>query len=303
MRYDEFMNELQAITLHHGSLSFSAQSMGQGPLVLCLHGFPDNANSYRWQLPVLAQAGYRAVAVTMRGYEPGSQPADKDFSLAAIAQDVIAFVDQLDEGQVHLVGHDWGAAATYMAAALAPERFSSLVTMAVPHSGRFVNDAIKHPKQLRLSWYMMFFQLRGIAEYFVQKNDFALIRKLWRDWSPGWQVPEPVLQDVLDSFRQPGVVKAALAYYRAALAPSAFTPSARAAARFSVAVPTLAITGVDDGCIDSEIFRKMMYAEDFPAGMEVQQVVNAGHFPHQEQPEAVNRLILPWIERWQAETT
>ncbi len=287
------------ISLQRGPLSFTARSLGDGPLVLCLHGFPDNANSWREQLPVLADAGFCAVAVTMRGYEPTSQPPDHNYSLPAIAQDVISFVDQLGEQQAHLIGHDWGAAATYTAGALAPGRFKSLTTIAVPHSGRFVNEAIKYPKQLRLSWYMFFFQLRGIAEHVVQRNDFQMIRNLWSAWSPGWDVPDAVLEDVLTNFRQPGVVKAALAYYRAVLRPGAFMPAARAAARFKVRVPTLAITGADDGCIDSGVFRKMMLEDDFPSGLEVHQVANAGHFPHQEQPQSVNQLILPWVKHWE----
>ena len=87
----------QAIALHNGPLRFSAISEGEGPLVLCLHGFPDCNRSFRHQLPVLARAGFRGVSVSLRGYEPSSQPMDKDYSLASIASDVIAFLDQLDE--------------------------------------------------------------------------------------------------------------------------------------------------------------------------------------------------------------
>jgi pimeloyl-ACP methyl ester carboxylesterase len=295
------MSATESIVLHHENLSFSAQSIGSGPLVLCLHGFPDNAGSFREQLPILADAGYRAVSVTLRGYEPGSQPLDKDYSLDTIAGDVIGFVRELSASPAHLIGHDWGAAITYVAGARAPELFTSLTTMAVPHSGRFLNDMIKHPRQLRLSWYMFFFQLRGIAERAVARNDFRFIRRLWRDWSPGWAFPEDVFQDVITTLRQPGVTTAALAYYRAAMAPSTFTPSARAAARFQVPVPTLAITGERDGCIDSNIFQQMMLAEDFPAGLQVEQILAAGHFPHQEQPASVNKLILDWIGRWERE--
>lgn len=293
------LQDFQQETIRHEELSFSALSMGEGPLVLCLHGFPDNAHSYRQQLPVLANAGYRAVSLTLRGYEPSSQPALADYSQQSIAGDVIACIEQLSADKAHLIGHDWGASIAYQAAALAPERFVSLTTMAVPHSGRFVNEAIRYPKQLRLSWYMAFFQLRGIAEYAVARNDYQFIRKLWRDWSPGWDIPEDALHDVVQTFKQPGVLKAALSYYREALAPSAFTPSARAAARFQVAVPTLALTGEIDGCIDSEVFQAMMLAEDFPNGLKVQQIEGAGHFPHQEKPDTVNGLILDWIQHWQ----
>lgn len=293
------LSELHHKTISIGGLTFSALAMGEGPLVLCLHGFPDNAQSYRYQLPALAEAGYHAVALTLRGYEPSTQPSSGDYSQQAVAGDVIACVDQLGDGRAHLIGHDWGASIAYQAAAVAPERFVSLTTMAVPHSGRFVNEAIRYPKQLRLSWYMAFFQLRGIAENVVARNDYRFIRKLWRDWSPGWDIPEDVLQDVIQTLKQPGVLKASLAYYRQALAPKSFTPSAREAARFQVAVPTLALTGHKDGCIDTEVFKAMMLEQDFPNGLDVQQIQEAGHFPHQEKPDIVNDLILNWINRWQ----
>jgi len=285
------------IILHNKSLKFRALATGSGPLVLCLHGFPDNAGSFRHQLPALADAGYRAVSVTLRGYEPDSQPATGDYALDTLAGDVFAFIDGLGETKAHLVGHDWGAAIAYRAGALEPGRISSLVTMAVPHAGRFLNDVIRFPRQLLLSWYMLFFQLRGIADHVVERKDFQFIRKLWRDWSPGWDFPEDDFQDVISTLRKPGVMKAALSYYRTALAPRSFTPGARAANRFQVPVPTLAISGEQDGCIDTEVFRQMMHEADFPAGLEVRQIAGAGHFPHQEQPEIVNGLLLEWLKR------
>ena len=286
-------------TLNNGELCFTAVEEGQGPLVLCLHGFPDCYKSFRYQLPFLAEQGYRAVSVSLRGYEPSSQPVEGDYSLESIASDVIAFMDELGEEKAHLVGHDWGAAIVYTAGAAAPERFYSLTTMAVPHSGRFVNDAFFKPKQALLSWYMVFFQLRGIADFTVRRDNYAFIRWLWKVWSPNWHPGEEALSEVLDTLRQPGVQRASLAYYREALSPKQLplTPARRAANAYPVPVPTLAITGRNDGCIDSDIFQALCKSEDFPMGLEVRVVENAGHFLHQEQPEAVNELLLSWLRR------
>ena len=82
-------------TLQCGPLSFTAYEMGTGPTVLCLHGFPDTPRTYRHMLPALAQAGYRGVAVTMRGYEPSSVPADDDYGAMALAEDVFSWMDAL----------------------------------------------------------------------------------------------------------------------------------------------------------------------------------------------------------------
>jgi pimeloyl-ACP methyl ester carboxylesterase len=287
------------ITLTHGDLRFTAIEQGEGPLVLCLHGFPDCYHSFRHQLPFLAEHGYRAVSVSLRGYEPSSQPADGDYSLESIAHDVISFIDQLGEDKAHLIGHDWGAAITYTAGAIAPDRFQSLTTMAVPHSGRFVNEAFFKPKQALLSWYMLFFQLRGIADFTVERNDFAFIRWLWRVWSPGWQPEASALAEVIDTLRQRGVQQGALAYYREALSPKQLplTPARRAANAYQVPVPTLALTGRYDGCIDCDIFQALCREEDFPNGLETRVVENAGHFLHQEQPDIVNTLLMDWLNR------
>jgi pimeloyl-ACP methyl ester carboxylesterase len=292
---------VEILTLHHGALRFTALAQGEGPVVLCLHGFPDHARSYRFQLPALAAAGYRGVSLTLRGYEPGSIPADGRYTLEAIAGDVLAVADQLDRGQLHLVGHDWGAAVGYTAAALAPDRFSSLTAMAVPHSGRFLAALASHPRQLALSSYMLFFQLRGIAEQAVARNDYDFIRRLWRKWSPGWEPAEEEMRAVITTLREPGVLQAALGYYRAALdlRTLPFTARARAQPMFQVPVPTLGLTGENDRCIDTEVFSASMKAEDFPRELVTRRIANAGHFLHQEQPAVVNPMLLEWIDRHQ----
>jgi len=284
-----------ALVFTNGDLTFSAQAMGEGPVVLCLHGFPDNVDSFRHQLPVLAAQGYRAISLALRGYEPASIPKDGDYTLESIATDVIAVLDQLEADPVHLIGHDWGAAIAYVVAAAAPERFKSLITMAVPHAGRFARDGLRIPKQLRLSWYMGFFNIPWVSDWVVSRQRYAFIRKLWRDWSPGWQPESGVLERVIDTLAQPGVRGAALGYYRAALSLRALLVSA-AEAHYSVPVPTLALTGELDGCIDSQVFERLMVPVDFPAGMTCRRVVDAGHFLHQEQPAAVNALMLEWLE-------
>ena len=289
------VTDTEQLSFEHGALTFSAQAMGDGPVVLCLHGFPDNAGSYRHQLPALAEAGYRAISLTLRGYEPGSIPADGDYTMETIATDILAVIDSLDNSPVHLVGHDWGAAVAYVVAAASPERFKSLTVMAVPHTGRFAREGLRIPKQLRLSWYMGFFNIPWLSDWVVQRQDYEFIRKLWRDWSPGWQ-PEPgVLNDVIQTLSQPGVRSAALGYYRAALSIKALLVSAEEA-HYAVPVPTLALSGERDGCIASDVFEQLMVAEDFPKGLTFSRIAEAGHFLHQEQSGQVNREIVDWLK-------
>ncbi len=285
----------ELLTFQNGLLAFSAQAMGDGPIVLCLHGFPDNAGSFRHQLPVLAEAGYRAVSLTLRGYEPRSIPTDGDYTIETVATDILAVIDSLNAGPVHLIGHDWGAAVAYVAAAAAPERFRSLTVMAVPHAGRFARDGLRIPRQLRLSWYMGLFNIPWLSDWIVSRRDYRFIRWLWRDWSPSWQ-PEPgVLEGVISTLSQPGVRSAALGYYRAALSIKALLVSVEEA-HYSVPVPTLALSGERDGCIASDVFEELMVEQDFPQGLTFSRIPQAGHFLHQEQPGRVNRKIVDWLK-------
>jgi pimeloyl-ACP methyl ester carboxylesterase len=293
------VSRLEATTLRANSLRFSALAQGDGPVVLCLHGFPDNRRSFRHQLPALAGAGFRAVAPTLRGYEPSSQPPDGDYHIVRMAEDVVGWIDDLDQERVHLVGHDWGAVIGYAAAALAPERLFSLTTLAIPHPGRLQRDGIrKLPSQLWKSWYMLFFQLRGIADRLVQARDWAFIEKLWRDWSPGWELPAEELVSVKETLAQPGVKSAALGYYRAAF--DFRSPAAKQTTRLfesQIGVRTLALTGALDGCMDTRLHDLALQQEDFPAGLGVVRIEGAGHFLHQEKPQEVNPILIEWLRR------
>jgi len=294
------MRDFETTTLHASGLAFSALTAGSGPdLVLCLHGFPDHARSFRHQLPALAAAGHRALAPTLRGYEPSSQPADGDYHIVRMAEDVVGWIDDLGAERVHLVGHDWGAVIAYAVAALAPGRLRSLATLAIPHPGRLRTDGIpKLPSQIRNSWYMLFFQLRGLSDWVVERDDWAFIARLWRDWSPGWTPPPEELASVKRTLAAPGVKKAALGYYRAmfSLGGAAAKETARLLSS-PIPVRTLALTGALDGCMDTRLHDLTMKAEDFPEGFEVARVEGAGHFLHQENPDLVNRLLLDWIAR------
>ena len=200
---------MQELSFSNGDLHFSAVSLGEGPLVICLHGFPDCLHSFRHQMPALAAAGYRVVAPCLRGYEPSSQVANGHYPIPVMTEDVIALMDHLGAEKAHLIGHDWGAAITYMAGTAFPDRFLSLTAMAVPHPGRFGEEIRRNRRQMRRSWYMSFFQLRGLSDFVVSFNNYAFIRKLWRDWSPGWAFAQEDIGPVIETLKRPGVKKAA----------------------------------------------------------------------------------------------
>ena len=277
-------------------LSFATLETGDGPLVLCLHGFPDHARSFRHQLPALAAAGFRAVAPFMRGYAPTDVPADGPYQSAALAEDAVALIEALGHERAAVFGHDWGAVAAYGAAVLAPQRVVRLVTAAVPHGAAFPTALLTNYEQQRRSWYMFFFQT-PFADGAVPFDDYRFIERLWQDWSPGWAYPPEEMAALKETFRSPGVLTAALGYYRATLNPANQLPElAEAQARISVSpimVPTLYFHGARDGCVGTELLEGM--DQLFPSGLDTVIVPDAGHFVHQERPELVNAKLLEFL--------
>jgi pimeloyl-ACP methyl ester carboxylesterase len=250
----------------------------------------------------LAEAGYRVIAPYMRGYAPSDIPAEGLFGVPALAQDGAAMAEELcrqhDCEQIVLLGHDWGAAAAYGTARLAPGRIHKLITLAVPHGNGLLEALLTSPEQQRRSWYMFFFQM-PFAEMAVRHDGFRYVARLWHDWSPGYQLPADEWALLVETLEQPGVLSAALDYYRHSLNP---TPEVAAALSAIlppsaepplIQVPTLYLHGRDDGCIGSEVADGM--EKLFPSGLQISVLDGVGHFLHQEDPARVNVRILEFL--------
>jgi pimeloyl-ACP methyl ester carboxylesterase len=265
----------------------------RAPLVLCAHGFPDCARSFRAQLPALAAAGFRVVAPYLRGYAPSTIARDGRYHAAALAADLCALTRHYSPAApAALVGHDWGAIAAYAAVAHAPSLFSRLCTIAVPHL-RAVAAHGPSRAQLARSWYIGLFQLRGVAEWRLAAENFALVDRLWRDWSPGFAAPAGELAEVKASMAGPERVRAVLGYYRALASWSTIAGESRRLLFERTRVPSLYVHGADDGCMGVELTHGLERA--YPAGVEVHRLDGAGHFVHQEKPDEFNRILLEFL--------
>lgn len=258
---------------------------GEGPVVLALHGFPDDRATFRPLVPALAAAGYRVVMPALRGYRPSGLARSGRHDALAAGEDAIRLARHFSpDAPVRIVGHDWGAVAAFAAVAFAPERFSHLVSMAVPHPAAFVR-ALANPAQLRRSWYMGLFQIRGLAEARLAKDDMAFVDRLWRDWSPGYRPTAEEMEVVKAGIR--GREREVLAYYRALLSPRALLGARPLFGK--VRVPAIHVHGEDDGCIGVESAEG---AERFYArGYELRRVPGAGHFLTRERPAEVAEIL------------
>jgi pimeloyl-ACP methyl ester carboxylesterase len=285
----------EVIHVSANGVEFECLTAGEGPLALCLHGFPDTAHSFRYLLPAMADAGFRAVAPFMRGYAPTSVVADHCYQPGALAADAIALHEALggDERAV-ILGHDWGAAATYVAAAAAPERWRKVVTMAVPPGNSLGAAFLTNTDQLKRSWYMFFFQ-HPLSDLVVPADDLAFIDMIWRDWSPGYDGAGDAAR-VKDALREPANLAAALGYYRSTLGTGARDPrydALEAALATPNPQPTLYLHGADDGCIGVEV-AEMARAMVGP-NVTIEIVPDAGHFLQVEQPDVVNARIIGFL--------
>jgi pimeloyl-ACP methyl ester carboxylesterase len=288
--------DLKSGRVDANGVTFHYLEAGTGPLVLCLHGFPDNAHSYDALLPALARAGFRGVAPFMRGYAPTSPAPDGRYQSVLLAQDAIALIAALGPGRAFVVGHDWGATAAYGAAALAPERIGRLVTIGAAHPASVREDLATRYERHKGLWHAYFFQM-PFAEQVVAANDFAFLEDWWRDASPEYD-PVPVIERVKATFREPGVVTAALSYYRHSFHPANRDPALQAlqerASSAPTAVRTLALHGTRDRPGRLEAFESM--DDLFPKGLEKVIFPGAGHFVHIERAAEVNRRIVEFLQ-------
>jgi pimeloyl-ACP methyl ester carboxylesterase len=288
---------VRARMVEANALEFGLLEVGSGPLALCLHGFPDSAHTWRHLLPALAEAGFHAVAPFLRGYAPTAVPEDGRYGVGALVADAVALHQALDgDGDAVLIGHDWGAEAAYGASAFAPDRWRRVVTLAVPPAALDPLLFGDYRQLKRFFYHFWFRDSPARADEVVAADGMAVLDRLWEDWSPGYDATEDLAR-VKESLRRPANLQAAISYYRdpepdaTPGGVAAYAAEAEAASRQGPQ-PTLYLHGGDDGCIGVDLVRGA--ERHLAPGSRMLVVEGAGHFPHLERPEEVNRHILAW---------
>lgn len=264
---------------------FAYLEQGSGPLVIFMHGFPDNAWSYRKQLQVFADAGYRAVSPFLRGYAPTEIPADGIFDPIALGKDLEALIAALSEdGQARVVGMDWGGTSTFQALATAPSAIKAAVVMNTAHPITF-SSIRRDPEIVRSIFHVYFFQLPG-AESAVNTEGLPFVDYLWKLWSPTFSDPEHI-RSIKETLSSPGTMAAALRYY------GGLTEAGRMG-RLPInemQTPTLTIYGSNDPTARYSVKEEPLFKGPH------QRVVlpDVGHFPHLEREAEVTGLIMDWF--------
>ena len=264
---------------------------GEGSLVILLHGFPEFWYSWRRQIPVLSKS-FKVVALDMRGYNLSDKPEGRAaYTAPELAADIKGIVHHFGYEKAIVVGHDWGGGVAYAFARRYPENLEKLVILNSPHPSLMMKNLKENPRQLLRSWYMIWFQLPLLPEFFMSR----MLKKIIRDSFLGWAVhkenfPEDDLEKYVEVFRKPGTLTAALNYYRAF-----FVKIHENQEKHSrrITCPSMVIWGENDKALGKELTYGLNKYHTGP--FELHYIPNCSHWVQNDCPEAVNDLLLNFL--------
>jgi pimeloyl-ACP methyl ester carboxylesterase len=307
-----------------------AAVQGQGPLVLMVHGFPESWFSYRHQMAPVAEAGFTACAIDVRGYG-GSQkfPEVADYSMEAIVRDVLGVADALSPGRpAVLIGHDWGAPIVYNTALIHPDRFTAVAALSVVYTGapqRSFDDVIKEQfDDKNLFFYQSYFRDPGRAEAVFDPDPRDFLRKFYYIGSGDLDLStmagamaKDASAALLDGMPDPAVFPAWLTdadldYYVGEFSKSGFfgplsryrnhTRDFEYLQQFKdrrIDQPAFFIAGDKDGAFNGfgALGDPIATMRQFVPNLEGGHVLaGCGHWTQQERPAEVNALLVPWLK-------
>src|SRR5215213_6585226 len=282
-----------ALEHHHadlGEVRLHYVEAGSGPLVVLLHGFPEFWYSWRFQIPILADAGFRVVVPDMRGYNLSNKPLKvRDYRVEFLAQDVERLIRACDSESATVVGHDWGGVAGWLAAMRHPEAIEKLAILNCPHPSRFLRG-LWSLRQLRRSWYMFALQVPGPPGRFVQQSIFAWFTSNFRrdPVRPGTFTEEDI-RKYTEAMRRPGVLTGATNYYRALFRR---TPTQNKRLFRRIEAPVVVIWGEEDRYLGAELAEP---ETSWVPNVRVERLPNASHWVQQDSFHKVNALLLEFL--------
>jgi pimeloyl-ACP methyl ester carboxylesterase len=274
---------------------FHVAEIGDGPLVLLLHGFPQFWWTWRAQLTDLAAAGFRAVAPDLRGYG-GSDKPPRGYDLITAASDAAGLIRALGEANAVVIGHDWGGLVAWTMGAYYPKVVRRLGVISMAHPLRMRSAVLTDPLgQGRRSGYALGFQVPVIPERNLVAEHAQRVGQMLRTWSgPGWPDPDTERRYRI-AMCLPHVAHSALEYHRWFVR-SRFRPDGlRYAQRMHAPIqaPTLHLQGALDTCVLPATARGSGRHVDGPYRWRL--LDGAGHFPHEERPERFGTELLGWL--------
>ena len=252
-----------------------------GVPVVLVHGWPDSHRLWRNQIPVLAAAGHRVLALDQRGFGRSGRPDDvSGYHVFSAMADLTNLLDAFEVEAAHLVGHDWGAPPCWLLATFAPERVRSLTAISVGHPMAFRNAGTE---QRQRSFYMLLFQFEGIAEQWLSADNWANLRELvgptneWDSW--------------MTDLARPGALTASLNWYRCNMRPESLIEEP--AQLPPVTRPTLGVMGGHDWALT--LGQMEGSREHVEAEFRLEVIEPAAHWVPSDAPQELNHLLLEWF--------
>ncbi|MVA74994.1 alpha/beta fold hydrolase [Auraticoccus sp. F435] len=259
-------------------LTFDVRDEGplDGPVVIALHGFPQTSASWSGVVPPLVAAGCRVLAPDQRGYSPGARPADvASYDLARVVADVLALADAAGADRFHLVGHDWGAAVGWALAGRHADRVATLCAVSVPHPAALSRSFLG--SQALRSWYVLAFQVPGLAERAFRARGGAVVRRMLA--RTGMPEPEAAVRLLAD----PATATGAVNWYRALRVPGRLRAG-------RIRVPTLYVWSDRDTALGRRAAEGTAAFVDGPYRFVV--LPGVSHWVPEERPDELAGLLL-----------
>jgi pimeloyl-ACP methyl ester carboxylesterase len=254
---------------------------GEGPTILFLHGWPDTGIVWNDVAALCQRAGYRVLLADLRGCGMSSKPdATEAYAMAQLVGDVAAIIDQLGEGPVLLVGHDWGANLAWATTAFLPALVQKVAVLSVGHPTSFRSAGLS--QQIK-SWYTLLFWHEGLGERFLRRNDYQAMR----EW-----LGHPNVDAVIAELERDGQMSAHLRWYRANLPPEAFVSDPPILP--PIQVPALGVWSTGDVALSEEQMKNS--AQYCDAGFTYRRLEAFGHWVLLEAPGLVAEIILEFFQ-------
>jgi pimeloyl-ACP methyl ester carboxylesterase len=263
-------------------------TQGTGPLLLCLHGFPEFWYSWRHQIPVFADS-FTVVALDLRGYNDSDTPeAVRDYAMTELVKDIEGVIMGLGYDRCFLAGHDWGGAIAWNVAYDRSDLIEKLMILNCPHPQRFM-DGLSYPGQWFRSAYMAFFQLPWLPETVLKMNDYQFLLQAFDNLAVNRSaISETDMQAYKTAIAKPGALQAGLNYYR-----NLFSPPLWRREWPILEVPTLMIWGEDDPAFESTLAAD---TEDYVRDFHLRYIPQCGHWVTQEYPDLVNQYMAEFLQ-------
>ncbi|MCB9593618.1 MAG: alpha/beta hydrolase [Sandaracinaceae bacterium] len=283
------------LDVHANGIRFAvteARGSGERGLALCLHGWPELGYSWRHQLPMLAELGYRAWAPDLRGFGRSERPTrTRDYAMEILIEDVAGLVEAAGEERATILSHDWGGLIAWHVAMRRPELVERLVVMNLPHPACLMRE-VRHGDQARRSFYVALFQIPGLAERMLAEDGYRRIENAFTSMAVD---PTRFTEDDLRIYREaaasPGAITAHMSYYRDFVRGGGGRRQAKLGFPV-IEAPTLLVWGEQDTALGKAT---TIGTGDYVADLTVRYLPHASHWVQQEAPETVNAMVRAWL--------